>query len=166
MLINLFGAEVWCLTSPPKRNRSFHRNTTLCLIAHCLFLAVKRPDGSSWIWDAILAFLLLLLILLILLGIYLLCTKCKTNVVDGTAPVKTPAGHGTVRSYADVGAGEEDSNDYDLRHLMKFMYTERTHGMMDLNHGHEHASIRDYSDGGVQGTDNNQYDLKYLMSHK
>ena len=144
----------------------FRSKLTVHSLAHYLFSAVKRPEGASWIWDAILAFLLLLLILLLFLGIYLLCTRCKTNAVDGTAPVKTPAGHGTIRYYADVGAGQEDSNDYDLRHLMKFMYTERTHGILDLNHGHEHASIRHYSDGGVQGTDNNQYDLKYLMSHK
>lgn len=127
------------------------------------------PDGPPWYWKAVLAFLLLLLILLLLLGFYLLCKRCKSDAVDGTALVTAkeaaPTGHGTVRSYSDVGAGEEDSNDYDLRHLMKYMYHVRDHGVMDLDHGHEHASIRNYKDG-VQGTDNNQFDLKTLMSYK
>ena len=78
----------------------------------------------------------------------------------------TPAGHGTVRSYSDVGAGEEDSRDYDLRHLMKYTYTQKIHGGLDLEHGHEHAGIRDYTDSGVQGTDNHAFDLKTLMSYK
>ena len=77
-----------------------------------------------------------------------------------------PAGHGTVRSYSDMGAGEMDSNDYDLRHLMKYMYTEKIVGGGDLEHGHEHASIRVYKDGGVRGTDNLHFDLKELMSFK
>ena len=77
-----------------------------------------------------------------------------------------PVGHGTVRSYSDVGAGEEDSTDYDLRHLMKYVYTERRYGGMDLEHDHEHASIRVYNDSGVRGTDNHQFDLRELMSYK
>ena len=77
-----------------------------------------------------------------------------------------PVGHGTVRSYSDVGAGEEDSTDYDLRHLMKYVYTERRYGRMDLEHDHEHASIRVYNDSGVRGTDNHQFDLRELMSYK
>ena len=131
--------------------------------------AVSGPDGPSWFWEAVLAFLLLLLIFLLILGLYLFCKRCKSDAVDGTSLVKgteaAPAGHGTIRSYSDVGAGEEDSNDYDLRHLMKYMYTERTHGVMDLDHSHEHANIRDYKDG-VQGTDNHHFDLKELISYK
>ena len=133
--------------------------------------AAQAPDGPSWMWNAVLAFLLLLLILLLLLGLYLLCKKCRSDAVDGTSPVKPaeavlPGGHGTVRSYSDVGAGEEDSTDYDLRHLMKYMYTERIHGGIDLAHEHEHASIRVYKDHGVRGTDNHQFDLRELMSYK
>lgn len=59
-----------------------------------------------------------------------------------------------------------DNIDYDLRHLMKYMYTERTIGKVDLEHGHEHASIRVYHEPGVQGTDNHQFDLKHLMTYK
>jgi len=133
--------------------------------------AEQVPTGPSWVWNAVLAFLLLLLILLLLLGLYLLCKKCRSDAVDGTSPVKPagavlPGGHGTVRSYSDVGAGEEDSTDYDLRHLMKYMYTEQIHGGIDLAHGHEHASIRVYKDHGVRGTDNHQFDLRELMSYK
>ena len=128
--------------------------------------AVSPPDGPSWFWEAVLAFLLLLLIFLLILGLYLLCKRCKSDAEDGTSLVKgtevAPAGHGTVRSYSDVGAGEEDNNDYDLRHLMKYTYTETKHGGLD----HEHANIRDYQDSGVRGTDNHHFDLKELMSYK
>jgi len=135
-----------------------------------VFQAVRPPTGPSWFWKAVLAFLLLLLIFLLLLGLYLLWKRCKSDAVDGTPPAKAaeaaPTGHGTVRSYSDVGAGEEDSTDYDLRHLMKFMYTEKIHGGLDLEHSHEHASIRVYKDSGVPGTDNHQFDLRELMSYK
>ena len=85
-----------------------------------------------------------------------------------TGPAKAavaPSGHGTVRLYSDQGAGEADNSDYDLRHLMKYMYTERIVGAVDLEHGHEHANIRSYKDPGVRGTDNHQFDLTHLMTH-
>lgn len=139
-----------------------------------MFFPARQPPtpgpGPSWPWPAVLAFLLLLLIFLLMLGLYLLWKRCKSDSVDGIPPSKAteaaPAGHGTVRSYSDMGAGEEDSTDYDLRHLMKYMYTEKIHGGMDLEHGHEHASIRVYEDSGVPGTDNHQFDLRELMSYK
>lgn len=91
--------------------------------------------------------------------------------MDGTTPEKpapktVPGSHGTVRSYSDVGAGEADSTDYDLRFLMKYMYTEKIRGGIDLEHGHEHASIRVYKDSGVRGTDNHHFNLRELMSYK
>ena len=135
--------------------------------------AAKVRPAQKWNWPAILAFLLILLICLLLLGLYLLWRRCKKDTVDAaTGPAKAPAapapvaGHGTVRSYSDQGAGEMDNIDYDLRHLMKYMYTERTIGKVDLEHGHEHASIRVYHEPGVQGTDNHQFDLKHLMTYK
>ena len=117
-----------------------------------------------------LAVLLLVLLLLLLLGLYLVCKKCRSDAVDGTPPEKpapktVPGSHGTVRSYS-VGAGEADSAEYDLRFLMKYMYTEKIYGGIDLEHGHEHASIRVYKDSGVRGTDNHHFNLRELMSYK
>ena len=88
--------------------------------------------------------------------------------MDGTPPEKPPeaAGQGTIRFYSDVGAGEEDSSNYDLHHLLKYTYADKLHQGMDLEHGHEHANIRNYEDSGVQGTDNHLFDLKQLMSYK
>lgn len=76
-----------------------------------------------------------------------------------------PTGHGTVRPYS-AGAGEMDSTDYDLRHLMKYMYTEKALGSSDLEHGHEHANVRVYRDDGIRGTDNLHFDLRQLTSHR
>lgn len=139
-----------------------------------LFLILSAEDvpKQKWNWPAILAFLLILLILLLLLALYLFCRKCKRDKAEavdgGTGPAKVavaPSGHGTVRSYSDQGAGEADNSDFDLRHLMKYMYTERTVGVVDLEHGQEHANIRSYKDPGVRGTDNHQFDLTQLMTH-
>ena len=147
------------------------KTRSLLIVALLLFTpAVSPPDGPSWFWEAVLAFPLLLLIFLLILGLYLFCKRCKSDAVDGTSLVKgtevAPAGHGTIRSYSDMGAGQEDSNDYDLRHLMKYTYTERKHAGLDLEHDHEHANIRNYKDSGVRGIDNHQFDIKQLMSYK
>ena len=142
-------------------------------MCYIIFLtAAKVRPAQKWNWPAILAFLLILLICLILLALYLFCRRRKEDAADaGTGPAKVvpapaTAGHGTVRSYSDQGAGEEDNKDYDLRHLMKYMYSERTVGKVDLDHGHEHASIRVYDEPGVQGTDTHQFDLKQLMTYR
>ena len=109
----------------------------------------------------------MLLIIPILLGLLLLAgyLACKKRPIP--PPEEESAvgeGHGNVRTYKDDGAGEEDNFNYDLKHLMTFMYIQGRGGSGEVEH--EHASVRNYAEEGVAEVDSQRYDIHELMRYR
>ena len=127
------------------------------------------PRSPSWTWYAVLVFLFVIFICIILLGLFLMGRHLKVEPAATTATAgknAIPAGHGTVRTYCDAGAGEEDNENYDLGYLIKYLDSERAIGKINLEHGQENAGIREYKDQGIPPTDNLQFDLRELRRYE
>ena len=122
-----------------------------------IYLSAKK---AKWSWWAVLLLLLPLFLALLLLAGYLACKKRPVPPLEEQAPAEE--GHGNVRTYKDEGAGEEDNYNYDLKHLMTFMYLEG--GQSSLVH--EHAGIRNYAEEGVGEVDTQHYDIGQLIKYR
>lgn len=72
-------------------------------------------------------------------------------------------GYGTIRDYNDTDGKDTDNNLFDMKHLIKYVYT--THEGVDPSHKHA-PGVRNYPDEDIQGKDNQLFDMNHLMKYR
>jgi len=94
-----------------------------------------------------------------MLALYLCCRR-RPGPKEEPKPVP---GYGTIREYNHTDGKEVDNNWFNMKHLMKYVYT--THEGDDPSHKHA-AGVRQYPDEDIKGKDNELFDLNHLIKYR